>query len=142
VTVSFHHITRENRALLDAVDEDVFDRAITPERLESFLAAPGHALFVAVEDGVVVGHARGIVHVQPDRASDLYIDNLGVAGDQQRKGIATQLIRELVDWGKARGCTYAWVAMEPDNQVAIAFYGARHFERQAIEYFGTGIEET
>jgi ribosomal protein S18 acetylase RimI-like enzyme len=138
--VSFHHITRENSALLNSVDEDVFDHAITPERLEPFLDAPGHALFVAVEDGVVVGHARGIVHVQPDKPSDLYIDNLGVAPGQQRKGIATRLVRELVDWGKARGCTYAWVATEPDNEVAIAFYGAQRFEHQAVAYFGTAIE--
>ncbi len=140
--ISFHHITPENRALLDAVDEDVFDHGITPERLDAFLAAPGHALVVAVEDRVVVGHARGIVHVQPDRASDLYIDNLGVAPDQQRKGIATRLVRELVEWGKARSCTYAWVATEPDNDVAIAFYNAQRFERQTIEFFGSSIEDT
>ncbi len=139
--VSFHHVTRENRALLDAVDEDVFDHAITPEQLEAFLAAPGHALFVAVEDGVVVGHVRGIVHVQPDRASDLYIDNLGVAGNQRRKGIATRLIRELANWGKAEGCTYAWVATEPDNDQGIGFYTAQRFERVTFEYFGTEIDD-
>jgi ribosomal protein S18 acetylase RimI-like enzyme len=140
--VSFHRITLENRALLDSVDEDVFDHAITPERLEAFLTAPGHALFVAVENGTVVGHARGIVHVQPDRAADLYIDNLGVAGSEQRKGIATRLVRDLVAWGRTQGCTYVWVATEPDNDVAIAFYGAQRFERQAMEYFGTPVEET
>jgi ribosomal protein S18 acetylase RimI-like enzyme len=139
--ISFHRVTRENSALLNAVDEDVFDHAITPERLEAFLAAPGHALFVAVEDGVVVGHARGIVHVQLDRASDLYIDNLGVAAGHQRLGVATRLVRELVGWGKAQDCTYVWVATEPDNAVAIAFYGAQRFERQEIAYFGTAIEE-
>jgi ribosomal protein S18 acetylase RimI-like enzyme len=139
--VTFHHITSENSALLSSVDEDVFDHAITPEWLEPFLAAPGHALFVAVEDGMVVGHARGIVHMQPDKASDLYIDNLGVAESHKRMGVATRLVRDLTDWGKAGGCAYVWVATEPDNEVAIAFYGAQRFEQQTMAYFGTAIEE-
>lgn len=139
--ITFHHITRENAALLSSVDEDVFDHAITPEWLTPFLDATGHALFVAVENGVVVGHARGIVHAQPDRGSDLYIDNLGVAESHKRKGLATRLVRDLTDWGKAHGCVYVWVATETDNEVAIAFYGAQKFEQQTMAYFGTPIDD-
>jgi aminoglycoside 6'-N-acetyltransferase I len=138
---AFHRITRENMALLGKVDPDVFDHAIVPERLEAFLAAPGHALFVAVDGGEVIGHARGQVHLQPDRASDLYIDNLGVAPGRQREGIATQLIQELVAWGRGHGCTHSWVATETDNDVAIAFYAAQAFEHQTVAYFGKDAED-
>jgi aminoglycoside 6'-N-acetyltransferase I len=140
MTVSIHRITRDNSGLLDAIAQDVFDHAIAAERLDAFIAAPGHALFVAVDDREVVGHIRGIVHLQPDRASDLYIDNLGVSPVQQRQGIATRLIQALVAWGRAQGCTYVWVATEPNNDGGIAFYEAQRFERQTIEFFGSALD--
>ena len=76
---SIHHITAANTALLDNIDPDVFDHAIDQRYLAAYVADPRHALFVAVENGAVVSHIRGNVHLQPDRAPDLYIDNLGTA---------------------------------------------------------------
>jgi ribosomal protein S18 acetylase RimI-like enzyme len=119
MTAHIHRITKDNTDLLANIAEDVFDHAIDPVRLEHFLDSAGHVLFVAVDGGVVVGHIRGIVHLQPDRDADLYIDNLGVAPTHKRQGIATRLIRALVDWGGMHGCTYAWVATEPDNDEGV-----------------------
>jgi len=119
----------------------VFDEDITPDRLGPFLAAAGHVMFVAVEADLVVGQIRGMVHVQPDRASDLYIDNLGVAPSHKRRGIGRQLIAALVRWGEAQGCTYAWLATESDNDEAISFYESLKFERNQLEWFASAIGE-
>jgi ribosomal protein S18 acetylase RimI-like enzyme len=139
---TLHHITQENRALLANIAEDVFDHEIAPDKLDAFLACPQHRLIVAVDGGEVIGHIRGIVHLQPDKASDLYIDNLGVTPGRQREGIAAHLIRELVAWGKAEGCIHAWVATETDNDGAKAFYASQRFQHQTIAYFGADIVDS
>ncbi|MAK81558.1 N-acetyltransferase [Phenylobacterium sp.] len=141
MAIVIHGVTAENADLLAKVADDVFDEDITPDRLGPFLAAAGHVMFVAVEADLVVGQIRGMVHVQPDRASDLYIDNLGVAPSHKRRGIGRQLIAALVRWGEAQGCTYAWLATESDNDEAISFYESLKFERNQLEWFASAIGE-
>ncbi len=135
MTISIHQVTSANASLLSHVDPDVFDHAIRPALLAAYLADPLHAMFVAVDDGLVVGQVRGSVHLQPDRASDLYIDNLGTAPSHQRRGIAAAMIGAMLDWGKAKGCTYAWVATETDNDGAKGFYAAQRFTHGKVAMF-------
>lgn len=139
MAIAIHSVTAENTDLLARVAEDVFDGEITPDRLGWFLAAPGHVMFVAVEADQVVGQIRGMVHLQPDRASDLYIDNLGVAPSHKRRGIATMLIAALIAWAKAQGCISVWLATETDNDEAIGLYGKLQFERKTSELFEAPI---
>jgi ribosomal protein S18 acetylase RimI-like enzyme len=141
VSVSIHKVSVENAGLLGNVDPDVFDHEIRQDLLAAYLADQRHALFVAVEDGLVVGHVRGNVHLQPDRASDLYLDNLGTAPSHQRRGIATQLVQALVAWGKAQGCTYVWLGTETDNTGAILFYEAQAFKRTTMEMLAIDLGE-
>jgi ribosomal protein S18 acetylase RimI-like enzyme len=132
---SIHHITSANTDLLARVHPDVFDHPIDSRFLAAYVADPRHGLFVAIENGVVVSHIRGNVHLQPDRAPDLYIDNLGTAPSHQRRGIAARLMDALIAWGKAQGCTYAWVATEIDNDGAKGFYAAQRFMHDSIAMF-------
>jgi aminoglycoside 6'-N-acetyltransferase I len=93
-----------------------------------------------VENNLVVGQIRGNVHLQPDRAPDLYIDNLGTSPARQRRGIAAAMIKALIDWGKGQGCTFAWVATETDNDGAIGFYGAQNFTHDTIALFAQELD--
>jgi ribosomal protein S18 acetylase RimI-like enzyme len=140
MAISIHRITPSNTSLLANIAEDVFDDDIAADRLETFLADSRHAMLVAMDGDRVVGQIRGNVHLQPDRASDLYIDNLGVSPSHQRRGIARQLIGALINWASAEGCTYAWVATETDNDGGIRFYEAQRFERRTLEWFATTID--
>ena len=138
--ISIQQVTPANAGQLANVDPDVFDHTIQRDLLAAYLADPRHAMFVAIEDGLVVGQVRGSVHLQPDRASDLYIDNLGTAPSHQRRGIATGMIEALLGWGKAQGCTYAWIATETDNNAAIGFYGARRFRHDTVAMFALEMD--
>lgn len=111
-------------ARLTSVADDVFDEPALASAMAKFVDAAHHALFVALEDECVVGQIRGMVHHQPDRAPDLYVDNLGVAPPKQRRGIATRLTLELLRWGRESGCETVWVATETDNDTALAFYAS------------------
>jgi ribosomal protein S18 acetylase RimI-like enzyme len=135
MTFTIQQLTSANTALLSRLDPDVFDHDIKPDRLAAYVTDQRHALFVAVDDGLVVGQIRGSVHLQPDRASDLYIDNLGTAPSHQRRGIASALMKAMLDWGKAHDCSYAWVATETDNEGAKGFYAAQHFTHDTIAMF-------
>lgn len=134
-------VTRDKAGALaaDRILADVFDDDIDAAGLAAYLDAPGHALFVARADDAVVGQARGCVHLQPDGPPELYIDNLGVAPAYKRRGIATALVRALIDWGRAQGCASMWVATETDNAEGLAFYKALGLDAKTMAYFETEI---
>jgi ribosomal protein S18 acetylase RimI-like enzyme len=138
--VSIIEVTPATAGLLGNVDPDVFDHPIDPSRLAAYVADPLHVMFVAVEDHLIVGQIRGNVHLQPDRAPDLYIDNLGTSPSRQRRGIAAAMIKALIDWGKGQGCTFAWVATETDNDGAIGFYAAQNFTHDTIALFAQELD--
>ena len=121
--------------LFDKVAPDVFDGPIDRALLDAYVAAPGHLMVIAVEAGVVVGQARGVIHRHPDRADELYVDNLGVGPAAQRRGIGRRLMDELIAWAKVRGAESAWVATEPDNGPANALDRKLGAEPVAMTYF-------
>jgi aminoglycoside 6'-N-acetyltransferase I len=101
--------------------------------LAAFLAEPGHIMLVALSGGIVVGQCAGIVHRHPDKMTELYLDEVGVAPAFQRKGIARALVERMFAIGRELGCGEAWVGTEPDNLPARGLYerlDARHDEAE------------
>ena len=92
-----HRITSRNAALLDSVAEEVFDERIDARCLQAYLADAAHLMLVAVEEGRVVGQCRAVVHLQPDQAPELYLDNLGVANTAQLEDTLTQKESDWLD---------------------------------------------
>lgn len=118
---------------------DVFDEAIDFAFVDAYLAAPNHILLVAMDGELVVGHIRGVIHVHPDRAPELYIDNLGVDDAYQRRGIATDLLAALRKIAATKGATELWVATEADNEGALAFYRSVGMQGDGMVYFESDI---
>lgn len=112
----------DDDAVLDRVAPDVFDDPIAPRWTRAFLDDPRHHLVVALDDGVVVGMASGVDYVHPDKAPQLWINEVGVAASHHRRGIGRRLVDALVARGRALGCTYVWVGTEEDNVAARALY--------------------
>jgi ribosomal protein S18 acetylase RimI-like enzyme len=76
------------------------------------------------EDGdrvvVTLGDAaRGEASLHDDW---LGLHGLTVAPDQRRRGLATAVVAELLDWGAERGATTAWLHVEVDNVAGLALY--------------------
>ncbi|MER9894994.1 GNAT family N-acetyltransferase [Mesorhizobium sp. M0119] len=112
-------------ALVMRVADEVFDEPVRPDRLSAYLAEPGHFMVVALADGIVVGQCAAVVHRHPDKVSELYIDEIGVAPAFQRQGIATRMLGAMFALGREHGCEEAWVGTEPDNVAAREFYESR-----------------
>jgi GNAT superfamily N-acetyltransferase len=121
-------------ALLDAVAPDVFDDVVHPRWRAEFLADDRHHLAVAMEDGRVVGMASGVHYVHPDKAPELWINEVGVADSHRGRGLATRLVQVLLAHGRTLGCVQAWVLTSPENPAA-----CRAYERAGGVVFGEPI---
>jgi ribosomal protein S18 acetylase RimI-like enzyme len=126
------------RGVLDDVADDVFDEPVDERWSAEFLADPRHHLAAALDAGRVVGFASGVHYVHPDKAPELWINEVGVAPDYQRRGLGKALIEALIAHGRALGCGEAWVLTEEDNVAARALYaaaGGREQERPVYVTF-------
>ena len=108
--------------LFDRVADDVFDDAVDHRRLIDYLSEPGHFMIVALRRGEVIGQVAAVVHRHPDKLTELYIDEVGVATPFHRRGIARRMLAAMFAWGRELGCEEAWVGTEPDNLPARALY--------------------
>jgi ribosomal protein S18 acetylase RimI-like enzyme len=133
--IVIRRVQAEDTSVFEAIAAEVFDEPVSPSRLAAYLGAPGHHMIVALDGGVIVGQVAAVVHRHPDKPTELYIDEVGVAAGYRRRGIARRMLEAMFEHGKAIGCEEAWVGTEPDNLPARALY-----ERQPC-LMGDGAEE-
>jgi len=122
MTADCRIVGRDEAGLLDRVADDVFDDEINAHSLAAFLGDPRHVLAVAVDEGTVVGMAMGVECFHPDKAPQLFINEVAVALTHRRRGVGRRLVETLLATAKARGCSCAWVGTETDNAAANALY--------------------
>jgi ribosomal protein S18 acetylase RimI-like enzyme len=106
---------------------DVFDLPATGDGTHRFLGDPGAAdprniLIVAERDGRILGFASGTVLDHPDKPRNLFVQEVGVNEDAQRRGIGRALVLALRDEGRKLGCQATWVLTDGDNAPARALY--------------------
>lgn len=130
-------LTADDAHVLDHVADDVFDEPIDASRLRRYLDEPGHVMFVAIDDGVVVAQCAGVVHRHPDKPTELYVDEVGTAPSHQRRGIARLLMQAIFEWGRENGCEESWLGTELDNVAANELYrniGGKHAVMSYYEF--------
>ena len=113
----------DDAPVLDRVADGVFDHAVHPRWCAEFLADPRHHLAVALDGQVVVGMASGVHYVHPDKAPQLFVNEVGVAPTHEGRGIGRRLVAALLAHARTLGCTEAWVLTSPDNAAARRMYG-------------------
>jgi ribosomal protein S18 acetylase RimI-like enzyme len=124
VSVVVRVLGADEAHVLDRVAVDVFDNAVDPRWCAEFFADPRHHLVVALDGAVVVGMASGVHYVHPDKAPELWINEVGVAPTHEGRGIGRQLVSTLVAHGAGLGCREAWVLTSPTNEAAKRMYRA------------------
>lgn len=102
---------------------DLFDSPPIPAATERFLAEPGHHLLLAYdENGRAVGMISGVEMTHPDKGTEMFVYELGVAPAARLQGIGTSLVTALAGIAKESGCYGMWVGTEVDNEAAVATY--------------------
>ena len=124
MTVAVRLLGSDEAHVLDNVAPDVFDHQIHPRWCAEFFADPRHHLVVALDVDLVVGMASGVHYVHPDKAPELWINEVAVAPTHHGQGIGRRLVTTLVQHGATLGCGEAWVLTGPDNEAARHMYVA------------------
>ena len=117
-----HWITADNAHLLGDIAAGVFDEPIDPERLAAYLAVPGNWMCVALAGSRVVGICMCVIHLHPDKPTELFLDEIGTGDDWRRQGIARSLMQMVFDRADAEGIDEIWLGTEPDNVAARGLY--------------------
>ena len=108
--------------MLEHVADGVFDNEIDPVWTAEFLADHRHHLAVALDGDLVVGMASGVHYVHPDKAPQMFVNEVGIAPSHQGRGLGRQLLDRLVRLSMELGCTEAWVLTDRGNTVAQRLY--------------------
>lgn len=115
--VNWEELTQDLIDQLGASSEDAFD-----------FYTNGGLSFVAREDGVLVGFifAQVMRHVQSLKKV-VWIENMGVHPDYRRQGIATLLVRRLVQATREKGIEAMFSSVTADNQESIMLHAKLGF---------------
>ena len=108
-------------------------RSVAEERryLRALRRHPDAAVFVAEEDGAIVG--RLSIARDPHQASRHVADlGLMVADGHRRRGIGRALLEQAVDWARAAGVLKLELHVFPWNEPAIHLYERFGFEREGL----------
>lgn len=111
-------------AVLQSVAPGVFDETVNPSLVTEFLGDYRHHLAVALDEGMVVGFASGVHYVHPDKPSELWINEVGVAPTHQGRGLGKAIILALLEHAKRLGCREAWVLTDRSNSAAMRLYAS------------------
>lgn len=131
--ITIRCVERSDRSLFERLADDVFDDPINPAWLDEFLADPRHHMAIALADNVIVGMASAVHYLHPDKAPELWINEVAVASTYRQMGLAKAMIGKLLDHGKTLGCREAWVLTESANAAARALYrSARGQESESV----------
>jgi len=87
-----------------------------------FLVTPGHHLLIAYEDDQPAGFVSGVELTHPDKGTEMFLYELAVAEEFQRRGIGKALVGALLEVARDRGCYDMWVLTDADNDAALATY--------------------
>ncbi len=129
-------ITPSNSSALADVAAGVFDEPIRADRLERYLANPLNWMVLAIKDGLVIGQCMCVVHYHPDKATELFLDEIGTGDDWRRRGIAKSLMHAVFERADAEGIDEIWLGTEPDNLPARGLYeGTGAKAEPAIIYY-------
>jgi ribosomal protein S18 acetylase RimI-like enzyme len=114
---------------LGAGDEDavlaagsLFDSAPGREATRRFLGEPTHHLLFAYSAGRPVGFVSGVEITHPDKATEMFLYELGVDASARRRGVGRTLVEALAALATDRGCHQMFVFTDPENVPAQRTY--------------------
>lgn len=120
--IKIEKLTEPNQ--LENVLDGVFDHQINSTYLSSFLACPRHVMFLACHEKKVVGMVSGVEYFHPDKAPQMWINEVGVAPEYRGRKIGRRLIQAVIDYSEAKQIDYVWLGTDNNNKEAQACFNA------------------
>lgn len=91
-------------------------------RFERVLATPDHRIFVAEEDGRVVGVLHAFVRPALEKSCDIVVQALVVEVDRRSAGVGEALMHEAERWAASLNLTSTALYTRIDRDRSRAFY--------------------
>jgi len=101
---------------------EAFDYDVDPNQTRRLLADPRHHLLLAYLGPRPAGFVSAVEVFHPDKAPELFLNEIGVVEAAQRHGVARALIENLKQVGRDLGCVNLWVLTDADNLAARNLY--------------------
>jgi ribosomal protein S18 acetylase RimI-like enzyme len=119
--MEIRRLTSDDQALVLAAAH-LFDGPPLPGATATFLGLPGHHLLFAFDGDKPIGFISGVELTHPDKGTEMFLYELGVAEPHQRHGVGSALVRALASMAAERGCYGMFVLTEADNEPALRTY--------------------
>lgn len=102
----------------------LFDAPARGRATRRFLSRPDHHLLIAYAGGEPVGMVSGVELTHPDKGTEMFLYELGVAEAFRGRGIGRRLVAALADLARDAGCYGMWALTDDENAAALATYRA------------------
>lgn len=106
------------------------------EYLHNDLSSEWRAVFVAEENNTMLGLAIGKIYRTLKVAGyerSGYISNVYIKKEFRRKGIALELVKEVIKWFKQKGATNITLELYKNNSAATSLYHKMGFTDHCIK---------
>jgi GNAT superfamily N-acetyltransferase len=107
-----------------ALGAPLFDRPVLADAVDRFVADDAHHLLLAMEGDSAVGFVSGVEMTHPDKGTEMFLYELGVAEPMRNRGVGRSLVAALADLARERGCYGMWVLTDDGNPAALRAYAA------------------
>lgn len=115
-------ITYEIKKATWSKNSEIDPEEYSTEAFENFIASDDRVLCVGCIDDEFAGMASAHLMYKPSGDRWLYIDEVDVCENQQRKGVGRAMMEWLLKFAKDNGCIESWLGTEVDNIPANSLY--------------------
>ncbi|MEE9428333.1 MAG: GNAT family N-acetyltransferase [Paracoccaceae bacterium] len=122
--------------ILLAIPAELFDNPVSRTQAKAFLKNDLHEIVMAFSGDLAVGFASGSILLHPDKEPSMFINEVGVRDEFQRRGIGKKVTQALVDLARDLEMDGVWLGTENDNTAALALYRSMDTDEVAGVYFG------
>jgi aminoglycoside 3-N-acetyltransferase I len=135
LTVTDLPLARRTFALMAAVFEEAA-ASVSDSYLTQLLARPDFwALAAFVDDDLAGGLTAHVLPLTRTEASEIFVYDIAVHSDYQRRGVGRQLMDTLRDHARSAGIRTLFVPAENEDTHALEFYRALGGEPTAVTVF-------
>ncbi|MGL4309570.1 MAG: GNAT family N-acetyltransferase [Paracoccaceae bacterium] len=134
--ITFRHLGPSDLNLMLSIREGLFDNPVDPAQAAAFLNDPGHEIVLAFAGEEAVGMVTGTVLLHPDKPPAMFVNEVGVRENWQRRGIAREIMERFFVIARERGCKGIWLGTEPDNHAALSLYRSLDGDEESFVGFG------
>ncbi len=107
---------------LNAADWEASIKDFSEGALRDFLADSNHFYLLGYIEGEIAGAIHGYVYPHPTGVKYMWIDEVDTMAKHRRQGVASTMMKEVLEIARAHGCDEAWLGTEHDNEAAKALY--------------------